>query len=95
MIAHGDKCYDLELNTANVFDWTESKSRCDEFGIKLISVLDEDEDEWLNGKIFETGLFNGGDGSISGMWLGYQGERECCKSSNVWVFCSTDQSMLA
>ena len=86
MIAHGDKCYDLELNTANVYDWTESKARCDEFGIKLISVLDEDEDEWLNGKIFETGLFNGGDGSISGMWLGYQGERECFKSSNVWVF---------
>ena len=46
----------------------------------------QDEDEWLNGKIFETGLFNGGDGSISGMWLGYQGERECFKSSNVWVF---------
>ena len=35
----------------------------------------QDEDEWLNGKIFETGLFNGGDGSISGMWLGYQGEK--------------------
>ena len=71
---NGDKCYDLELNTAQLFDWTESKARCDEFGIKLISVLDEDEDEWLNGKIFETGLFNGGDGMVSGMWLGYQGE---------------------
>ena len=86
MIAKGDKCYDLELNTANVFDWTESKSRCDEFGIKLISVMDEEEDEWLNGKIFETGLFNGGDGSVSGMWLGYQGWRMKTEmQENTWA----------
>ena len=39
MIANGDKCYDLELNTANVYDWTESKSRCDEFGIKLGRIV--------------------------------------------------------
>ena len=44
MIANGDKCYDLELNTANVFDWTESKARCDEFGIKLISIADQGPD---------------------------------------------------
>ena len=25
MIPNGPKCYDLELNTANVYDWTESK----------------------------------------------------------------------
>ena len=73
MVAFNNLCFDFRLDTRqDLHTWQEARESCEEYGLQMMQISNQNKDEFINTYLYETDLFPV-DGEAKGIWLGAQG----------------------
>jgi hypothetical protein len=70
---HNDRCYEFNFDSVDIVtDWITGRQKCNDLGMELVTVDSQDEQDWLDNTLYNSGFFNDGS-SLNGIWIGYIG----------------------